>query len=128
MVIEGQCSDWLIVKAGVPQGSVLGPLLFLIYINDITYSVSNKCLLYADDTSLFNVVDDPALSASTLNSDLQNIIEWSDNWQVTMNSKKTNSMIISVKRARPFHPPLIMNNDNVKEVPRVNFIFQHVMA
>jgi len=89
VVNDGYNSEWLQIEAGVPQGSVLGPLLFLIYINDITHSLSNKCLLYADDTSLFRVVDDPVHSALSLNSDLCKISEWSAEWQVTMNSDKT---------------------------------------
>jgi len=94
-VIDGHNSDWLKIEAGVPQGSVLGPLLFLIYINDVTHCLSNKCLLYADDTSLFRVVDDPVHSASSLNSDLNKISVWSDDWQVTMHSDKTKSLILS---------------------------------
>lgn len=116
VVIDGYNSEWLQIEAGVPQGSVLGPLLFLIYINDITDSLSNKCLLYADDTSLLSVVDDPVQSASSLNSDLCKISEWSAEWQVTMNSDKTKSLILSTKRTRPFHSPLFLNNDPVKEV------------
>jgi len=73
---------------GFPR-SVLGPLLFLIYINDIANSISNKCLLYADNTSLLRVVDDPVQSASSLNSDLRKIHSWSVDWQVAMNSSKT---------------------------------------
>ena len=57
MVLDGQSSDWRQIEAGAPQGSVLGPLLFLIYINDITDEIQSKCLLYADDNSLFEVVD-----------------------------------------------------------------------
>ena len=52
-------SDWKYVQAGVPQGSVLGPLLFLVYINDITDGIQSTCFLYADDTSLLEIVEDP---------------------------------------------------------------------
>ena len=52
VIIEGQSSEWKNINAGVPQGSVLGPLLFFIYINDITENLETDCFLYADDTSL----------------------------------------------------------------------------
>ena len=70
VVIDSQSSNWIGTYSGVPQGSVLGPLLFLIYINDIADNIQSDCLLYADDTSLFDVVDDPTVSAAKLNSDL----------------------------------------------------------
>ena len=56
MVLNGQHSNWSPVLAGVPQGSVLGPLLFLIYINDLLDNLESLAQLFADDTSLFSVV------------------------------------------------------------------------
>ena len=56
VVLNGQCSSWADVNAGVPQGSILGPLLFLIYINDLSDGLKSECKLFADDTSLFSVV------------------------------------------------------------------------
>ena len=77
------------VSAGVPQGSVLGPLLFLIYINDVTVKLKSDCLLYADNTSLSDIVDDPVTSSLKLNNDLTEIKDWVQKWLVTINPTKT---------------------------------------
>ena len=53
VVLNGQCSPWADIHAGVSQGSILGPLLFFIYINDLSSDTKSKCKLFADDTSLF---------------------------------------------------------------------------
>ena len=75
VVLNGQPSEWLPVKAGVPQGSISGPLFFLIYINDLSGNITSTAKLFADDTSLFTVVHDPNTSANELNKDLQKISE-----------------------------------------------------
>ena len=71
VVLPGATSDWSTIRAGDPHGSILGPLLFLIYINDIVEDIHSSVRLFADDTSLYIIVDDPTESAITLNSDLQ---------------------------------------------------------
>jgi hypothetical protein len=63
VAIEGQTSDWERISSGVPQGSVLGPLLFLIYINDITDDLETCPFIFADDTTLLDVIDNPISSA-----------------------------------------------------------------
>ena len=75
------------------QGSVLGPLLFLIYINDITNDLAFLPLIYADDTTLLAIVHDPVVSAGCLNSDLNKIAVWVDKWLVTMNPVKYLAML-----------------------------------
>ena len=76
VVLNGQKSTWENVNAGVPQGSILGPLLFLIYINDLSGNLSSKAKLFADDTSLFNVVHDINTSANGVNNDLKKVSNW----------------------------------------------------
>ena len=65
--------DWKNVHAGVPRGSILGPLLFLIYINDLAENLFSNPKLFADDTSLFSVVRDLNTSANEINDDLKKI-------------------------------------------------------
>ena len=71
--LNGQNSSWANVEAGVPEGSVLGPLLFLIYINDLPYNLSTNVKLFADNTSLFSVVHDITTSSCDLNYDLNRV-------------------------------------------------------
>ena len=56
VVLNGQCSSWTVIEAGVPEGSIIGPLLFLIYINDLSDDVTTNVKLFADDTSFFSIV------------------------------------------------------------------------
>ena len=108
---------WSNIEAGVPQGSVLGPLLFLVYINDITTDLESDCFLYADDTSLIDVVDNINSSSAKLNSDLDKIGKWTRDWFVTINPSKTESMIFSTKRNKPQHPDIYFDNKVIKIVP-----------
>ena len=70
MVSNGKSSNWSSISAGVPHGSILGPLFFPVYINDLVENVSSDAKLFADDTSLFTVVYDEGIAADQLNRDL----------------------------------------------------------
>ena len=116
VVVNGQESSWGSITAGVPQGSVLGPLLFLIYINDITDVVEHSQVrLFADDTILYLFVDNPATTAEALNEDLRHITEWADNWLIKFSPSKTKSMRLSRKH-KLASPPLTMGGTILEEV------------
>ena len=70
VVIRGQASSQLSLESGVPQGSILGPLLFLVYMNDLNNVLLSQLFMYADDAMLVEIVEDPVVSALSLNSDL----------------------------------------------------------
>ena len=93
-------------KAGVPQGSVHDPLLFLLYINHIVKNIGSNVRLFADDTSLFVIEDNPTTAALCFNSDLEKPSRWADIWLVTFNPSKNESLLISRKINKPIHPPL----------------------
>ena len=76
IVLKGQTSSWENVFEVAPQGSVLGSLLFLIYINDIPEGIISICKIFADDTSLFTIAKKDKLSQSNLNSNLKKLTEW----------------------------------------------------
>ena len=87
--VEEEISSWKPVKSGIPQGSVLGPILFVIFINDMPTMVENICELFADDAKLFRNVH---LRAEQNNKSLQNdinaLVEWSKKWQLPFNIGK----------------------------------------
>jgi hypothetical protein len=101
----------------VPQGSILGPLLILVYINDIISDINANIRLFTDDTNLFIVVEDPITASTILNTDLQKIISWAEKWLVKFNPLKTESLLLSLKTNRLInHPPIIMQNTQIKEL------------
>ena len=116
VVLPGSFLEWVYIKAGVPQGSILGPLLFLLYINDIVKNIGSNIRLFADDTSLFIIVNNPTTAALCLNSDLEKLSRWAAIWLVTFNPSKNESLLISRKINKPIHPPLYMQNVQIQEV------------
>ena len=80
VVLNGKNSPWTNVHAGVPQGSILGPLLFLTYINDLSDNLTSHVKHFADDTSLFSVVHNVNTSAKELN-DLKRVNDWAFQWK-----------------------------------------------
>ena len=84
-VLNGQSSSWGDISAGVPQGSILGPLFFFVYINDLTEDLMCNVKLFADDTLLFTVVQDSNSAANGMNHDLELIRQWAHDWRMSFN-------------------------------------------
>ncbi|XP_071133192.1 uncharacterized protein [Mytilus edulis] len=101
-------------QSGVPQGSVLGPLLFIIYINDIAEQLTSLCRLFADDTSFSYSGHDEELIQSVVSRDLRQLDEWSRKWLMSFNPEKTEIMMFSNNEIQNLN--FTMNN---KEIPIV---------
>ena len=87
VVVDGEVSNWKSVLSGVPQGSVLGPILFLIYINDLDDSITSNVLKFVDDTKLFRKVNTDG-DKQHLQNDLDRLVKWSEKWQMLFNFGK----------------------------------------
>ena len=107
---------------GVPQVSILGPLLFLIYITDIVEGIQSDINSFADDTCLSMAVGNRNTAGTILQNDINRVILWADKWLVRFNPSKSESLIISRKRNKPTHPDLLMYKT---VIPQVN-IYRHV--
>ena len=117
VLLNGQASSWRPVLAGVPQGSILGPLLFLIYINDLPNGLKSNAKLFADDTSLFTLVKDKTESANILNNNLSEISKWAYDWKMLFNPgpcKPAQEVVFSRKKKTQSHPAISLNNIQVE--------------
>ena len=79
--LDGFSSKWADTLSGIPQGSVLGPLLFLIFINDLEVDIMSMILKFADDTKIFRKVTNSAAGLQ-LQQDLKRLCDWADKWQM----------------------------------------------
>ena len=87
VVVDGEVSSWKSVLSGVPQGSVLGPMLFLVYINDLEEGVTGNILKFADDTQLFTKTKEIG-DKKNLKDDIYKLVKWSEKWQMLFNFGK----------------------------------------
>ena len=110
VVIDGKNSEWLPVTSGVPQGSLLGPALFVLFINDMPCAVSQCSILtlFADDAKCYRTIRS-ASDCMLFESDIDNLVDWSDVWKMAFNMDKCSLCTITRKRN------LIIYDDNVRE-------------
>ena len=134
VILNGFYSDFSSIESGVPQGSVLGPLLFLVYINDLEKSIKSNVRFFADDTMLYSIVNDPVLTADDLNHDLNVIYQWAHQWKMEFNpdpNKQANEILFSCKKKSQNHPQLVFNGAQVsvvKEHKHLGLILEHDLS
>ena len=118
--VDGGFSSSIDVVSGVPQGSVLGPLLFLLYIADLPRLLQNELVGYADDSTLLCRIPHPrdrSSVAASLNDDLAVISDWCSRWGMLVNPSKTRGMLISCSRTvEPLFPDLLIDGSVVEMV------------
>ena len=118
-MVDGCRSKLVNVVSEEPQGSVLGPLLFLLYTSELFSILENKLIGYEDDSTLMAVV--PSLGvkvavAESLIRDLGRVSEWCDLWEMKLNASKTKTLIVSRSRTmHPQSPPLTIGGTVLKE-------------
>ena len=110
VTLDGESSDWANVEAGVPQGSIIGPILFLIHINNLIKVVGSDIRIFADDTFIFRIVD--STSATELMKDLEAITRWSVQWKLEFNptiTKQAVEVIFSNNKIKSKLDLLVLN-------------------
>ena len=115
-MLSGDSLYWTYIRAGVPQDSILSHLLLLVNINYIVTDIGSNIRLFADDTSLFSIVNYPLSAATCLSSDLVKISQWACAWLVTFNPSKSVAFLISRRLIKPNHPSLFMENVQLDQV------------
>jgi len=122
--ISGTQSTLAKVTCGVPQGSILGPLLFLIYVNDMSAVVKNKLLLYADDSTILVSHSDCSVVEQQLSKDLQSVSEWLIDNKLSLHLGKTESILFCSKPKLKSNPSLNIscNNTSIQSTASVKYL------
>ena len=117
VILNGETLSWLNVTVGVPQGSILGPLLFLLYVNDLYDEITSLCKIFADNASLFSKIQKKSYSNFQFNNHLETISKEAFQWKMLFNPapiKEAIEVCFSHKRDKEIYPSLKLNNNDVQ--------------
>ena len=106
VVVNGKLSSWSLILSGIPQGSVLGPILFVILINDLPDQIRSTVKIFAYDTKIFRALHEPE-DYSYLQDDLDRLVEWSQLWQLHFNDSKCK--VLHMGNSNPSHCYTVSN-------------------
>ena len=124
VVLDGWSSEPVDVTSGVPQGSVLGPILFLIYINDLPDKIKSKCRLFADDSLLYRKITSQE-DISQLQEDLDEVLQWCNIWNMTLNIDKCEHMNVTSKHA-PSNSDYKLDQHHMTKVKEYKYLGLHI--
>ena len=118
VIVNGKTSDWVNVKSGVPEGALLAPLLFSLFINDLPEAISSsECIMYADDVKLYRQIRSIS-DCDLLQSDLNSLFKWSSDWHLKLNAQKCLTFTITLKKS-PVSRTYFINTSPLRRVAEV---------
>ena len=118
VLVNGSYSSWETVRSGIPQGTVLGPTLFLIFVNDLPKCLSTDCALFADDTTTYAIGRDTQLICTNLSSDISAASNWAQSWGMLFNAEKSERLSIS-SNGCPDSNEITMGNTKIPKVTNI---------
>lgn len=126
VIINKNASAPVSVKSGVPQGSVLGPILFLMYINDLHFNIASSIRLFADDCVIYRPIKSPR-DHIILQDDLNVISDWCTTWLMQINTDKTKAQTFTKRRRVVLHTYFI-GNDAIEHVSSIKYLGVHLSS
>ena len=117
VVVNGKCSSWQSVTSGTPEGSLISPLLFALFVNDFPSQIQNRCLMFADDIKLYSEITNHS-DTVCLQNDLTKLHDWSRTWHLKLNPGKCKSFCITLRR-NPIIQHYVIGNTRLENVETI---------